>query len=228
MQKEYPQCAICSISPSNRLCQNEHGKAPDFCPTLKEQEALRRARKEYNKNHICAFARQASLQEGEGYGNKSLGYENTIPIKPRIQETIEFAERMRFKRLGLVFCVGLRNEANVVENLLRKRQFEVVSAVCKVGRVPKETLGINNEQKIRIGAFESMCNPIAQAMVLNDAETEFNLVMGLCVGHDALFLKYATAPCTVLAVKDRLLGHKPLAAVYNINSYYRALKSPAK
>jgi hypothetical protein len=28
----------------------------------------------------------------------------------------------------------------------------------------------------------------------------------------------------VLAAKDRLLGHNPLAAIYNIDSYYRALK----
>ncbi len=33
-----------------------------------------------------------------------------------------------------------------------------------------------------------------------------------------------TAPVTVLAVKDRLLGHNPIAAVYNADSDYRALK----
>jgi len=69
-----------------------------------------------------------------------------------------------------------------------------------------------------------MCNPIAQAFVLNDEKTEFNIVMGLCVGHDSLFLKYSDAPCTVLAVKDRLLGHNPLAAIYTVDSYYRSLK----
>jgi len=41
---------------------------------------------------------------------------------------------------------------------------------------------------------------------LNDEQTEFNIVMGLCVGHDSLFLKYSNAPCTVPAAKDRLLG----------------------
>lgn len=34
----------------------------------------------------------------------------------------------------------------------------------------------------------------------------------------------AEAPCTVLAVKDRVTGHNPLAAVYTLDSYYRALK----
>jgi hypothetical protein len=54
-----------------------------------------------------------------------------------------------------------------------------------------------------------MCNPIAQALLFNDAKTEFNVMMGLCVGHDSLFLKYAEAPCTVFAVKDRLWGTIP-------------------
>ena len=123
-----------------------------------------------------------------------------------------------------MFCIGLRKEAKIVESLLSAAGFEVVSALCKVGRTPKEVIGVLDEEKIRIGAFESMCNPVAQAFIVNREKTEFNVVMGLCVGHDSLFLKYAEAPCTVLAAKDRLLGHNPLAAIYNIDSYYRALK----
>jgi metal-dependent hydrolase (beta-lactamase superfamily II) len=33
---------------------------------------------------------------------------------------------------------------------------------------------------------------------------------------------------TVLAVKDRVLAHNSLAALYNINSYYRRLRSKIK
>jgi uncharacterized metal-binding protein len=42
--------------------------------------------------------------------------------------------------------------------------------------------------------------------------------------NDSLFLKYSDAPCPVLAAKDRLLGHNPLAAIYTIDNYYRSLK----
>jgi len=118
----------------------------------------------------------------------------------------------------------LAAEARKVERFLTSWGFEVVSGVCKVGRVSKEVLGIGFDQNVRIGFFESMCNPIGQAMILNHEKTEFNVMMGLCVGHDSMFLKYAEAPCTVFAVKDRLLGHNPLACVYTIDSYYRALK----
>ncbi len=120
---------------------------------------------------------------------------------------------------------GLREEAKVVEKFYSDMGFDVVSVVCKVGAVPKETIGISDNEKIAIGKFESMCNPVLQAMVLNSEGTDLDILLGLCVGHDTLFLKYAKSPCTVLAVKDRLLGHNPLAAVYNINSYYRYLKN---
>lgn len=36
-----------------------------------------------------------------------------------------------------------------------------------------------------------MCNPIMQAKLLNKAKTNLNVVVGLCVGHDSLFYKYA-------------------------------------
>ena len=68
-----------------------------------------------------------------------------------------------------------------------------------------------------------MCNPIAQAEFLNSQETEFNIALGLCVGHDSLFYKYAEAPSTTLVVKDRVLGNNPVAALYTLDSYYKKL-----
>jgi uncharacterized metal-binding protein len=68
-----------------------------------------------------------------------------------------------------------------------------------------------------------MCSPIAQAMILDEEKTDFNILVGLCVGHDSLFLKYAKAFSTVLVVKDRVLGHNPAAALYTAESYYSKL-----
>jgi len=225
MSQELPGCARCPIQTKDRLCQTEEGKSPSFCPTSNYQAAVDGALEELKKPEILEFARQASIQEAEGYANREIGYEHVKPVKPRIQETIEFARRMKYKRLGLAFCLGLRPEAKIVEKLFVSAGFEVVSALCKMGRTPKESIGVRDDQKINIGCFESMCNPIAQAFVMNEEKTEFNIIMGLCVGHDSLFLKYADAPCTVLAAKDRLLGHNPLAAVYTIDTYYRSLLS---
>jgi uncharacterized metal-binding protein len=228
MDKEIPGCARCpfEMPGQGRTCQDEAGKAPPFCPTVNREAVIAKALEELKKPEIRDFARQASIQEGEGYSDRELGHARTRPLKPRIQEIVEFAGKMKYKKIGLVFCMGMRKEAKVVESLLAANGFVVVSGVCKVGRVPKEEIGIREDQKVRIGCFESMCNPIAQAYLFNEEKTEFNVMMGLCVGHDSLFLKYAQAPCTVFAVKDRLLGHNPLAAIYTIDGYYRALKVP--
>ena len=41
-------------------------------------------------------------------------------------------------------------------------------------------------------------------MRLNKEETDLNILVGLCVGHDSLFYKYSKAPVTTLVVKDRV------------------------
>jgi uncharacterized metal-binding protein len=61
---------------------------------------------------------------------------------------------------------------------------------------------------------------------LPHARTELNLLLGLCVGHDSLFMKHSVAPVTVLAAKDRVLGHNPLAAIHIADGYYRAKLFP--
>jgi uncharacterized metal-binding protein len=224
LKNKTPNCARCPYKVSERVCRKEGGQAPEFCPTINRTELADKSLREFDNSSLCEFARQASIQEAEGYTDKELGYEHTRPLKPRIQEIIEFAQRMNYRRLGLAFCIGLAREARVVEELLASKGFEMISAACKAGRVPKERIGIRDDQKIALGKFEPMCNPVLQAMILNEEETDFNILLGLCVGHDSLFIKYGKAPCTVLAVKDRLLGHNPLAAIYCVDSYYRSLK----
>jgi uncharacterized metal-binding protein len=224
MSEKVSNCAKCPFSSSERICSSEGDKAPAFCPTKNLGKLIPHALEEYRKPEIEEFARQASLQEAEGYGNREKGYAFLKPVKPRIEETMDFARRMGYTRLGLAFCAGVQREARMVEEIFTLQGFEVVSVMCKVGSVPKEELGLRDEDKLAIGNFEAMCNPVLQALVLNEEKTHFNVLMGLCVGHDSLFLKYATAPCTVLAAKDRLLGHNPLAAVYTSHSYYRSLR----
>jgi len=217
--KNKAQCAKCGVPDQEKICLTSKGRGPEFCPTLHDREAWEQANKLLSDSDTREFARQASIQEAECYINRDKKPFVTHPVKPRLQEIIEFAGKMKYKRLGFVFCDGLRREAASVTRVLENQGFEVVSVVCKVGGVPKEEIGISQEQKIQIGEEETMCNPLAQAEVLNRASTDFNILMGLCVGHDSLFLKHAKAYTTVLAVKDRVLGHNPLAAVYTLGSY---------
>lgn len=224
LEQKSPNCARCPFKIADRICRNEGGKYPENCPTILKKDLAEVTLAEYAKPENAEFARQASIQESEGYTNRELGYSRVRPVKPRIEEILEFISKMGYKKIGLAFCVGLRKEAAAVESLFASRGLEMVSAICKIAGVPKEMLGLKDHEKIAIGEPEAMCNPILQAEVLNHEKTEFNVLLGLCVGHDSLFLKYASAPCTVLAVKDRVTGHNPLAAVYTLDSYYRALK----
>lgn len=219
-------CAKCTVRAEQRICITHRGTGPESCPTLCVPEATRKARRRLKEPQIQEFARQASIQEAECYAGRDRKPFVTHPVKPRLQEIIEFARRMRYRKLGVVFCDGLRREAAAVSRVFEAQGFEVVSVVCKVGGVPKETIGVTQEQKIRIGEEETMCNPIAQAEVLNRARTDFNVLIGLCVGHDSLFFKHADAYTTVLAAKDRVLGHNPLAAVYTLGSYSSRFLSP--
>lgn len=68
--------------------------------------------------------------------------------------------------------------------------------------------------------------PIYQAKLLNYEKTHLNVLLDLCAGHDFLFSKYSEAPTTVLAAKDRVTGHNPLAAVYLSHAYYTKIKHP--
>jgi len=214
-----PLCANCGVPDREKICLTSKGRGPEYCPTLHNREAIEQARRMLSDPPTLDFARKASIQEAECYINRDKKPFVVHPVKPRIQEIIEFARRMDFNRLGIVFCDGLRREAGAVARVLKKQGFEVVSAVCKVGGIPKEEIGLRDDQKINIGAEETMCNPLAQAELMNRCKTELNILIGLCVGHDSLFFKHAEAYTTVLAVKDRVTGHNPLAAIYTLGSY---------
>ena len=220
--KKAADCAMCPFQEPDRLCKNENGRAPAGCSTANYPEACREACDEMAADEaLMRFAAEASRQEAACYAPSPYDPELRQPLKPRIMEIIEFAHRCGYRRLGLAFCLGLRAEARALCEILESHGFEVVSVCCKVGRVDKAFLGLGEEEKITPGP-EPMCNPITQAKILNEEKCDFNLMLGLCVGHDSMFLKHIEGYVTVVAVKDRLLGHAPLNALYS--GYYRYLK----
>lgn len=214
----------CSQCPAiEKICRSKTGKGPKGCPTKGGGKMLASAMKEYKRPDVMEFARVASVQEGSCYALREAKPFVMIPTKTRVEELIEFSKRMKYKRLGMAFCAGLTHEASILSKILESHGFEVVTVVCKVGGVPKEAIKVKDKEKVRIGRFESMCNPITQAKLLNRAKTDFNIMLGLCVGHDSLFLKYIKGLTTVFAVKDRVTGHNPMAALYTSGSYFRRL-----
>ena len=198
------QCAKCGAH-GCRKGNLEHA-LPD-CPCQEESlqaDALSR----YEEPENLRIARAAAQVEYEGH------YQLT-----RVEEILLFLKKAGYHKIGLVFCAGLWSEASEFSRVLEHHGFEVHSVICKTGAVSKHVLDGDVDGECSQGV---MCNPIAQAMSMNEEKTEFNILLGLCVGHDALALKYLEAPTTVLAVKDRVTGHAPLAPLYMANGYYRS------
>jgi len=139
----------------------------------------------------------------------------TMAVRPRIREIAELAKRMNVRNVGLAFCTGLSEEARKTVEILEGHGLEIHSVCCKCGGVDKTRLGVPKEHKISDPEkFEAGCNPIVQAEILNNAGTGFNVIVGLCVGHDMLFTRASKAPVTTLIAKDRVTGHNPLASLY--------------
>ncbi len=225
MEKELePQCVLCRAE--KRICQSPEGSGPGFCPTKNKQKDARAALEKYKDPETMRFAKTASVQEAECYAGRGEEPFVLRPTKTRVEETAEFAKKMGYRKLGVAFCGGLFQEGKTFVQILEKHGFEVVSVCCKVGAVPKEFLGMADHEKVRVGKFDAMCNPIAQAEILNGAGTEFNILVGLCVGHDSLFLKHSKSLCTVLVAKDRVLGHNPVAALHGVKVYFQRLMKP--
>jgi uncharacterized metal-binding protein len=131
---------------------------------------------------------------------------------PRAREIIRFAQEAGFDHLGVAFCIGLFEEAGAYVELL-KEHFRVSSVCCKVCGIAKRDFGLVQLDSGK--AEEAMCSPLGQAELLNQAGTQLNIVMGLCVGHDALFSSHSQAPVTTLIAKDRVLAHNPTGALYS-------------
>jgi uncharacterized metal-binding protein len=208
-------CALCKV----QACDQSPGARdlPGYCVMLekdKEIEALlRQARQAYlTEGESRTLAMAAARTEAAGY----LRW-------PRVQEVMDFAWRIKANHLGIASCIGLIEEARILHKLLETNGFQVSSVCCKVGMISKTEVGLTPDETLRPEGFDPLCNPIGQAELLNAIRTDLNILVGLCVGHDTLFLRHTRAPATVLVAKDRVTGHNPAAALYTSHSYYERL-----
>lgn len=217
------QCAKCKAKPCREGITDE-SLLPDYCPVKISKGLLQDVIKRYQDEEVHPFYLNSALIEKEAYDEKAARKEGrTVPVRPRIREIAEFAKKMEIKRIGMAFCSGLSDEASRAAEILEKHGLEIISVVCSCGALDKSELGVPADYKIKDPEkFEAACNPILQAELLNQAETGFNILIGLCVGHDMLFTKNSQAPVTTLVVKDRFTGHNPVISLYT--RYHRDIR----
>jgi uncharacterized metal-binding protein len=196
---------------------------PGQCPTSTQAEIVGDAVAVLRGDGPDArLARTAARVEGLGYERSPEG---ALARWTRIEDTIAFAKLMGYRRIGIATCVGLLQETGQLCEILEAQELEPVTVCCKCGSTDKCETGIPDGDKVRPTRFEAACNPIAQARICNALATDLNVIMGLCVGHDALFNKHSAAPVTTLVAKDRVTGHNPAAPLYG-RHYYRRLRTP--
>jgi uncharacterized metal-binding protein len=208
-----PSCANCGFAACSKGIAEKY---PPHCLTVgANRKKLAESVKTYRVDPLVhEIAMTAAAIEGEFYGEMN-----------RVEETLEFIKRQRYGLVGIATCVGLLGEARIFSKLMRERGINHYAVGCKIGAVDKVRIGIDPKLKINGGCgHESICNPIMQAKILNEKKTDFNVMMGLCVGHDSLFLKFADAPTTVLVVKDRVMAHNPVGALYTAEAGFSPFK----
>jgi uncharacterized metal-binding protein len=188
--------------------EDKTAKLPASCPTEKYADLAKEAVEKYK------------LPENQATNAGWLGVMSRVldPEKQaekwswtRVDEIIEYARVRKMTRLGIATCYSLMSESRALSDILEANGFEVVSVSCLGGETSPPDIGVPGTVT---------CNSILQAEVLNREGTDLNIMMGLCIGHDILFLRYAKAETTPLVVKDRSLGHNPVAALYQSQGFF--------
>lgn len=212
-----PGCAYCP--PNVRACRAGEGpvKGPGFCPSKMATGEIERAWEKYRDPFVAKVARESARVEAEGYCQWT-----------RVEEVVQFCKKMDFTKIGIATCISFVDLAGTLSQVLESHGFEVASAACKHGGIAKEEIGLRDDEKIRPGGHESMCNPVSQAELLNASGCQFNVVLGLCIGHDSLFFKHAEGLCSTLVAKDRVLAHNPIGALQLADSYYAKVWGPER
>ena len=212
-----PGCAYCP--PAVRACRDgeDEKRGPGFCPSKTDTEGIAEGLARYDDPFWHRVAVESARVEAEGYCKWT-----------RVEEIVEFAKKMGFTKLGIASCISFVDQANTLSQIFESHGLEVVSVACKTGGVPKEEIGLRDDEKIRPGGHESLCNSVGQAALLNRAGCELNVVLGLCVGHDSQFFKFSEGLATTLIAKDRVLAHNPIGALALADSYYSRVWGPER
>jgi len=212
-----PGCAYCP--PSVRACRDaqQDRRGPGYCPSKSDAEGIDEGLAHYDDPFWRRVAVESARVEAEGYCRWT-----------RVEEIVQFAKKMGFKKLGIATCISFVDQAKTLSQIFESHGLEVVSVACKTGGVPKEEIGLKDNEKIRPGGHESLCNSVAQAELLNRAGCQLNVVIGLCVGHDSQFYKFSEGLATTLIAKDRVLAHNPIGALALADTYYSRVWGPER
>ncbi|MFX0039928.1 MAG: DUF1847 domain-containing protein [Candidatus Heimdallarchaeota archaeon] len=206
-----PTCYKCDCS--NYCSTGRPSRELENCPIKTSPEIQKKAIELYETDDFIKRSNFAATVA------KSQG------IVSRLRNAIEYAKAMGFKKLGIASCGGLQTETRKTAEILLHYGFEVSSVSCPTGinkkinaEIPEEFTGYS---KMGCNFNYISCNPVAQALLLNNAKTDMNIIIGLCVGHDVTFTHLSNAPVITLIAKDWVIPHNPSET---LNSFYKEIR----
>jgi uncharacterized metal-binding protein len=189
-------CATCRTAASFR---GDVTKMPPTCPTLTRSEITKDASPYLDDAlHSLMMAADDTPKTADGR------------LRNRVEELIHFANGRGMKRIGIAFCVTLLREAQQLGRMLKEAGFEPRPVCCRVGAIDYAEIGLPKAHPER---FAAICNPVAQARLLNDDKVDLVVQVGLCIGHDLVLQDVCDAPVTTLVVKDRVYDHHAIKAL---------------
>ncbi len=155
----------------------------------------------YAKNYDCRNGKDCYGPENIDYTEEdvkvSIAFQAYEKGLSRLEQIREYCKIMGYKKIGLAYCISCQREVKIIHNILCE-EFDVVSVCCKNGGIDKSIYGVKKKNN---NEHDTMCNPKGQAFLLNKSNTDVNIAMALCIGHDILFNQYSNAPVTTLIVK---------------------------
>jgi uncharacterized metal-binding protein len=196
MDKVPYACAFCATTACLR---GEFDKMPTTCPTRTQPE-ITRVPEVYAPEPIHAEMLVADAAPFTPEGE----------LRNRVEEVIFYAKEQGFRRIGIAFCVSLTKESQKLGCMMREQGLETELVCCRVGAIDYDEIGLTKAHPER---FAAICNPVAQAKLLNARAVDLVVQLGLCIGHDIILQRECAAPVTTLVVKDRVLDHHTIAAL---------------
>jgi len=166
-------------------CVGDGHQDKDYCATNVHPEIIAEAKKIYAQDpETGRLAKEAAIIESKGY-----------MVWPRLKDAIELTRRMKYEKIGVVFCPDLMREAKKTCQILTESGFTVISRVCGVKK--------SNPQP-----------PEALMNELNDQGPDLILNAGLCIACESEILQQAVVPTTTFIARDKKLNNNPASAVY--------------
>lgn len=172
---------------------------PRTCPTRTHPEIAR------DPGPYLGPERQALMQAAD-----RIPFAEDGRLRNRVEELVAFARARGMRRIGVAFCVSLIREAQALGRTLQDEGLEPSLVCCRVGAVDYSAVDLPKAHPDR---FAAICNPVAQARLLDEAKVDLVAQVGLCIGHDLILQEECEAPVTTLVVKDRALDHHPVRAL---------------